>query len=70
MNKMPFQFPTAFESARLCLHCDETNMRSIRVAERCSMLREGHLRENRRNPDGTFSGSYIYGLLEHEYRAV
>ncbi len=55
---------------RVRLQCDETNMRSIRVAERCGMLREGYLRENRRNPDGTFSGSYIYGLLEGEYRAV
>jgi RimJ/RimL family protein N-acetyltransferase len=52
---------------RVRLGCNETNLRSIRVAERCGMTREGYLRENRRNPDGTFSGSYIYGLLRNEF---
>jgi RimJ/RimL family protein N-acetyltransferase len=54
---------------RVRLECDETNFRSIRVAERCAMTREGYLRENRHNPNGTYSGSYIYGLLESEYQA-
>lgn len=54
---------------RVRLQCDETNLRSIRVAERCGMTREGYLRENRHNPDGTYSGSFIYGLLESEYQA-
>jgi ribosomal-protein-serine acetyltransferase len=52
---------------RVRLGCDVTNLRSIRVAERCRMTREGTLRENRRNPDGTYSSSYIYGLLEGEF---
>ncbi len=52
---------------RVRLHCDETNLRSIRVAERCHMTKEGILRENRRNPDGTYSSSLIYGLLKREY---
>ncbi len=52
---------------RVRLLCDETNLRSIRVAERCHMTREGVLRENRRNPDGTFSSSLIYGLLQREF---
>ncbi len=52
---------------RVRLGCDETNLRSIRVAERCQMTREGRLRENRRNPDGTYSSSLIYGLLKTEY---
>jgi aminoglycoside 6'-N-acetyltransferase len=54
---------------RVHLKCDETNRRSIRVAERCRMHREGILRENRRNPDGTYSSSYIYGLLKSEFEA-
>jgi ribosomal-protein-alanine N-acetyltransferase len=52
---------------RVRLECDETNLRSIRVAERCGMTREGYLRENRRDPDGSFHGSYIYGLLVSEF---
>jgi RimJ/RimL family protein N-acetyltransferase len=54
---------------RVRLACGESNLRSICVAERCGMQREGYLRENRRNPDGTYSGSYIYGLLSWEYKA-
>ncbi len=52
---------------RVRLLCDETNLRSIRVAERCHMTREGLLRENRRNPDGTFTNSLIFGLLQREF---
>jgi RimJ/RimL family protein N-acetyltransferase len=51
------------------LACNETNLRSIGVAERCKMTREGRLRENKRNPDGTYSSSLIYGLLRSEYQA-
>jgi RimJ/RimL family protein N-acetyltransferase len=53
---------------RVRLECDETNVRSIRVAERCNMTREGYLRENKRNQDGKYSGSLIYGLLKSEYK--
>jgi RimJ/RimL family protein N-acetyltransferase len=52
---------------RVQLACDVTNKRSIQVAERCHMKREGTLRENRRHPDGTYSSSFIYGLLEQEF---
>jgi ribosomal-protein-alanine N-acetyltransferase len=55
---------------RISLKCDENNLRSIRVAERCGMVREGKLRENKRNPDGTYSNSLIYGLLKSEYIAL
>ncbi len=54
---------------RVRLECNETNVRSIRIAERCQMTREGYLRENKRNPDGTYGGSLIYGLLKNEYQA-
>jgi aminoglycoside 6'-N-acetyltransferase len=56
------------DAHRVRLECDETNVRSIRVAERCNMTREGSLRENKRNPDGTYSSSLIYGLLKSEYK--
>jgi ribosomal-protein-alanine N-acetyltransferase len=54
---------------RVRLQCDDTNERSWRVAERCGLVREGHLRENKRNPDGTLSGTLYYGLLRREYEA-
>jgi len=53
---------------RVRLECDETNIRSIRVAERCNMTQEGYLRENKRSPDGTYSSSFIYGLLKNEFQ--
>ena len=52
---------------RVRLACDDTNVRSIRVAERCHMVREGHIRENRRNPDGSYSSALVYGLLKNEF---
>jgi ribosomal-protein-serine acetyltransferase len=54
---------------RVRLGCSETNLRSIRVAERCNMTQEGRLRENKRSPDGAYSSSLIYGLLRSEYQA-
>jgi RimJ/RimL family protein N-acetyltransferase len=52
---------------RAGLHCRESNLRSQRVAERCGFRLEGHIRENKRLPDGTFEGDYYYGLLKSEY---
>jgi RimJ/RimL family protein N-acetyltransferase len=57
------------DAHRVRLECDETNLRSIGVAERCGMTREGRLRENKRNPDGSYSGSLIFGLLKSEFKA-
>jgi ribosomal-protein-alanine N-acetyltransferase len=54
-------------AGRVRLECDDTNARSIRVAERCGMVREGHLRQNKKNKDGTLSGTMIYGLLKSEF---
>jgi RimJ/RimL family protein N-acetyltransferase len=51
---------TQLHAHRLRLACDERNLRSIGVAKRCSMTREAYLRENRRDPDGAYHGSYIY----------
>jgi aminoglycoside 6'-N-acetyltransferase len=52
---------------RVRLECDDTNVRSYRVAERCGLLREGHFRENKRHADGSLSGTLVYGLLRGEY---
>ncbi len=52
---------------RVRLTCDDTNERSLRVAERTGFVREGHLREDHRQPDGTFTGTYLYGLLKSEF---
>jgi aminoglycoside 6'-N-acetyltransferase len=52
------------------LRCNELNLRSQRVAERCGFAREGHVREVHReivHPDGRFSGDYLYGLLHSEF---
>jgi ribosomal-protein-alanine N-acetyltransferase len=55
---------------RVRLECDDTNERSRRVAERCGMVREGHIRENKRHADGTLSGTVYYGLLRREFEAL
>jgi ribosomal-protein-alanine N-acetyltransferase len=52
---------------RVRLECDDTNARSWRVAERCGMVKEGHIRENRRKSDGTLSGTLHFGLLKREF---
>ncbi len=52
---------------RIRIETDDTNIRSIRVAERCGFAKEGHIRENKKNPDGTYSGTLFFGLLRHEF---
>ncbi len=52
---------------RVRLECDDTNVPSRRVAERCGMVQEGHIRENKRNADGSITGTLHYGLLRSEF---
>lgn len=52
---------------RIRLECDDTNVRSIRVAERCGFTKEGHIRENKIQSDGGYSGTLLYGLLRREF---
>ena len=52
---------------RVRLKCDDTNVPSRRVAERCGMIQEGHIRENKRNADGSITGTLHYGLLRSEF---
>ena len=54
---------------RVSIYCDDTNLRSARVAERCGFQREGHIRANHRIGDYPVSGDYIYGLLRDEWLA-
>ncbi|MEJ2736668.1 MAG: GNAT family protein [Anaerolineae bacterium] len=54
---------------RVCLGCNDSNTRSYRVAERCGMVKEAHIRENKRWPDGTLTGTLRYGLLRSEWEA-
>ncbi len=61
-----------FERLKVCrirIETDDTNVRSRGVAERCGFVREGHIRENKKNPDGTYSGTLHYGLLKSEFHA-
>jgi ribosomal-protein-alanine N-acetyltransferase len=54
---------------RARLECDDTNLRSWRVAERCGFVREGHIRENKKHPNGSISGTLYYGLIKSEWDA-
>lgn len=54
---------------RVGLWCDDTNVASQRIAERLGMLREGHVRADKRHPDGSITGSLCYGLLREEFQA-
>lgn len=47
--------------------CNENNSRSWRLLERCGFTREGHLRQNRKNADGTFHGDFLYAILRTEF---
>jgi ribosomal-protein-alanine N-acetyltransferase len=55
------------KAQRISLECDDTNTRSYRVAERCGMVREGHIRKNKKNADGRISGTFHYGILRSEF---
>lgn len=52
---------------RVISDCNENNTRSWKLLERCGFFREGHLRQNRLNSDGSYHGDYLYGLLKTEY---
>jgi aminoglycoside 6'-N-acetyltransferase len=58
------------QAHRVRLECDDTNVRSYQVAERCGFRREGHLREVKKYADGTFSGTLCYGLLRSEFESA
>jgi RimJ/RimL family protein N-acetyltransferase len=55
---------------RVRVECDETNVRSHRVAERCGLIKEGHFRETKRSVDGVYTGTVYYALLRSEFEAL
>ena len=63
----------ALGAHRVRIGCNETNVRSQRVAERLGFVREAYHRQTRRHiplPDGTFSGDYVYALLRSDYERL
>jgi RimJ/RimL family protein N-acetyltransferase len=52
---------------RVRADCNETNTRSWHLLERCGFKREGHLRENKANPDGSYHGDYLYAMLKSDF---
>lgn len=58
------------QAHRVFLECDDTNQRSWEVAERCGFIREGHLRENKRHPECSISGTYVYGMLRSDFEML
>jgi len=59
---------TYLNAHRIRLQCDESNIRSCRLAERCGFIREGKFRENNINQDGSYTGTVFYGILRHEFK--
>ena len=56
------------KAQRVCLECEDANVRSISVADRCGFVREGHASEGRKNPDGSFSGTCFYAMQKSDYQ--
>ena len=56
-----------FNAGRVGIACDDTNIASQHIAEGLGMTQEGHLRADKRNADGTVTGSFFYGLLREDY---
>ncbi|MBN2146845.1 MAG: GNAT family N-acetyltransferase [Anaerolineales bacterium] len=54
---------------RLSAECDDQNIRSYRVLERCGFIREGHLHHRKPGPDGRIGGTLYYGLMRSEWEA-
>ena len=48
---------------RITLQCDERNLRSAAVAERCGFQREGLLRCDGRDPSGALRSTYLFAKV-------
>ncbi|MEL0106324.1 MAG: GNAT family protein [Rhodospirillaceae bacterium] len=55
------------QAHKICVVCDDVNLKSHAVAERCGFIQEGVLREQKRRPGGGYISSRFYGLLRSEY---
>ncbi|MHA1575876.1 MAG: GNAT family N-acetyltransferase [Candidatus Thorarchaeota archaeon] len=52
---------------RIRTECDYSNLRSIRVMERCGFVKEGLIRDNKRSMDNSFTSTLLYGLLKSDF---
>jgi RimJ/RimL family protein N-acetyltransferase len=52
---------------RIEIRCDSTNGRSIRVAERAGMKREGELANDHMGMDGTIRNMVVFGLTDGDW---
>lgn len=52
---------------RLWATCDVANHGSWHLLERAGFAREGHLRGERRNPQGGIRDTFVYGMLAREW---
>ena len=57
----------AMGAHRVRLGCSSTNERSVAVAQRLGFSQEGCLRQEKRNPEGGFDDTLIFGLLKEEF---
>lgn len=56
------------KALKVRIHCNDTNLRSKKLAERCGFKLEGHIRCNKRRSDGSVTGDYYFGLLKEEFK--
>lgn len=59
LTKVAFE---TLNAARVEIRCDDLNVKSAGVAERCGFVLEGVLKNNERNPKGELRSTRIYGL--------
>jgi RimJ/RimL family protein N-acetyltransferase len=64
---LKFGFET-LSARRLEIHCDARNLRSIRIAERVGMKREGELRNHMLAPDGSLRNTLIFSLTDDDWK--
>ncbi|MBN1247141.1 MAG: GNAT family N-acetyltransferase [Anaerolineae bacterium] len=58
------------DAAWVRLECDDTNVRSWRLAERVGFARQKHLQGAKLQPDGTVTGTLIYGIRREDWVKV
>ncbi len=75
-HRMLLEIPAQIETERLILRGytggDGPVMFAVsqRVAKRCGFTMEGHVRENEKNAEGSFSGEMIFGMLKEEWEKI
>ncbi len=50
------------------IECDDTNTRSLALAERCGFVLTSHVPQNKANADGSRSGTVHFGLSRESHR--